>query len=61
MRAVGAEKSSTIGAELLNYFLGRHWALRNNLLCYVLRSGFSVGAGYLHGLRLDQFHRCIRL
>ncbi len=61
MRAVSAEKSSAVGAELLDYFLGRDWALRNDLLRYGLCRGFSVGAGHLHGLRFDQFHSRVRL
>ena len=54
VRAVGVEESSSVCAEFLDGFLRGDRPLRDHLVGDGLRGGFPVGAGGLHGLRIDE-------
>src|SRR5712692_10903790 len=60
MCAVSIEESAPIRAEFFDHLLRRYRPLRDYPLCDSLRRGLAVRAGYLHSLRLSEFHSGIR-
>src|SRR5580704_16660975 len=61
MRAVGVEKSATVGPKHFYDFLGGCWAEGDGLLGNDLRPGLTVRTLCLHLLRFDQLRLRIGL
>src|SRR5262245_21498041 len=61
MSGIGVKKSSSVGSELFNDFLGSHRTLRQNLLRSSFHFCCTVFPGRFDLLRLHQSHFCIRI
>ena len=61
MRAIGVERAAAVGAEFLDGFLRGNRPLRDHLIGHGLRRGLAVGAGRLHGLRIQELGRVVGL